>query len=151
LSVHLERLFIADVILKALRKHIGVCQKNTSSITKNLFNFIYLYLYLFIFIYIYIKLFIYLYINTFENLEAMCKKLFPDNTYYTVSTRKKNLLDSPLQNMTNISRTCKNRVTCLENSPNIHEQIKKAGISYISDSVLYMINHLKAQNLERRY
>jgi len=114
-----------------------------------LFIYIYIYLYLFIFIYIYIMLFIYLYINTFENLEAMCKKLFPNNTY-TVSTRKKNLLDSPLQNMTNISRTCKNRVTCLENSPNIHEQIKKAG-TYISDSVLYMINHLKAQNLERRY
>ena len=77
----------------------------------------------------------------------MCKKLFPDNTY-TVSAREKNLLDSPLQNMANISRTCKNQVACLENSPNIHEQIKKAG-TYTSDLALHTTNYLKwEQNLE---
>ncbi|KYN10518.1 PREDICTED: uncharacterized protein LOC108768753 [Trachymyrmex cornetzi] len=98
--------------------------KNTSYVTKNLLNDT----------------------NTFESLEAMCKQLFPDNDY-TVP-REKNLLQSPLQSMANILRTCENQMASLENSPIVHEQIKKAG-TCTSDST-YQHKKLPEESLEYR-
>jgi len=63
--------------------------------------------------------------NTFESLEALCKKLYPDD-YNTLPAREKNRLQSPLQNMDNIRVVCESQMASLEDSPNIHEQIKKA-------------------------
>ncbi|XP_011696522.1 PREDICTED: uncharacterized protein LOC105455136 isoform X2 [Wasmannia auropunctata] len=62
--------------------------------------------------------------NTFENLEAMCKQLYPDD-YRSFSARERSQLDSPLRNMDKIWRTCESQMASLEDSPNIHEQLKK--------------------------
>jgi len=109
---------------KSPKKACWRMSKNTSYITKNLLNDT----------------------NTFESLETMCKKLFPDNDY-TVP-REKNLLQSPLQSMANILRTCENQMASLENSPIVHEQIKKAG-TCTSDST-YQYNKLPEESLECR-
>lgn len=69
--------------------------------------------------------------NTFENLEAYCEKLFPNE--YTTFSAKKNQLQSPLRNMDNIRRACESQMASLEDSFNICEEIKKAG-TYIPDS-----------------
>jgi len=63
--------------------------------------------------------------STFESLEALCKRLYPDD-YNTLPAREKNRLESPLQNMDNIRLLCESQMASLQNSPNIHEQIKKA-------------------------
>ncbi|XP_018348382.1 PREDICTED: uncharacterized protein LOC108752204 [Trachymyrmex septentrionalis] len=109
---------------KSPKKACWRMSKNTSYVPKNLLNDT----------------------NTFESLEVMCKQLFPDNDY-TVS-REKNLLQSPLQNMANILRTCENQMASLENSPIIHEQIKKAG-TCTSEST-YQHNKLPEESLEYR-
>ncbi|KYM99593.1 hypothetical protein ALC62_09652 [Cyphomyrmex costatus] len=86
--------------------------------------------------------------NTFESLEAMCKNLYPDQDC-TVPAKEKNLLQSPLQNMVKILRTCENQMASLENSPNIHERVKKAG-TCTSDSAYQRNKLLEEQNLEHR-
>lgn len=70
--------------------------------------------------------------NTFENLEAYCEKLYP-NEYIAFSAKEKNQLQSPLQNMDNIRRVCESQMTSLEDSFNVYEEIRKAR-TCISDS-----------------
>ncbi|KYQ57863.1 hypothetical protein ALC60_03165 [Trachymyrmex zeteki] len=109
--------------IKSPKKACWRMSKNTFYITKNLLNDT----------------------NTFESLEAMCKKLFPDDACL-IPGREKNL-QSPSQNMANILRTCENQMASLENSPIVRKQIKKAGTSDLA----YQHNELpEAQNLEYR-
>ncbi|XP_011055874.1 PREDICTED: uncharacterized protein LOC105146925 isoform X2 [Acromyrmex echinatior] len=124
-SLHFTTPVSSQCNTKSPKKACWRMSKNTSYVTKNLLNDT----------------------NTFESLETMCKKLFPDNDY-TVP-REKNLSQSPLQNMANILRTCENQMASLENSPIIHEQIKKAGMCGTLDST-YQHNKLSEENLEYR-
>lgn len=82
---------------------------------------------------------------TFENLEAYCEGLFP-NEY---KAREKIELQSPLQNMDNILRTCENQMASLEDSLDIREQIEKAG-ACISDSADQHIITPETQILQYR-
>ncbi|XP_025986716.2 uncharacterized protein LOC105196883 isoform X2 [Solenopsis invicta] len=69
---------------------------------------------------------------TFENLEAYCRELFP-NEYKTLPEREKNKLQSPARNMDNIRRICESQMASLEDSFDVREQMKEAE-AYTSDS-----------------
>ncbi|XP_012227680.1 uncharacterized protein [Linepithema humile] len=71
--------------------------------------------------------------STFESLEAYCEKLYP-NEFKALAAREKNQCQSPLKNMNRILRACENQMASLENSPNVHEQLKQARRS-TSDSI----------------
>jgi len=64
--------------------------------------------------------------STFESLEAFCKTLYPNE--YRTPPGKKDKLQSPIRDMKYILLTCKNQMASLDNSPNIREQLRKAGI-----------------------
>lgn len=85
--------------------------------------------------------------NTFENLEAYCEKLYPDE-YKTPSSKEKDQLqgrlpESPLRNMDNIRHMCESQMASLEDSFN--EKIKKAGTSDSANN-----NTPEMQNLQQR-
>ncbi|XP_011868108.1 PREDICTED: uncharacterized protein LOC105562147 [Vollenhovia emeryi] len=64
--------------------------------------------------------------TTFENLEAYCQKLFP-NENKTSSASDRIQSESPLRHMDNLRRACESQMASLDNSINIYEEIKKAG------------------------
>jgi hypothetical protein len=63
--------------------------------------------------------------STFESLEAFCKTLYPNE--YRTPPGKKDKSQSPIRDMKYILLTCENQMASLDNSPNIREQLRKAG------------------------
>ncbi|XP_050450098.1 uncharacterized protein LOC126850801 [Cataglyphis hispanica] len=64
--------------------------------------------------------------STFESLEAFCEKLYADE-FRALPIKEKNLL--PSQNIESILDVCENQMASLENSLDIHEQLKKAAFT----------------------
>jgi len=71
--------------------------------------------------------------STFESLEAFCKTLYPNE--YRTPPGQKDKSQSPIRDMKYILLTCENQMASLDNSPNIREQLRKAGICNVDKSV----------------